>query len=90
MKVAPTTTLAALIAVGAATAAGERDRQAFILVEGEVTNSVTKERLGIGVRKIPGKKLLRDDKEKLTLEIVKSVIDDRAVNARLILDRVLK
>jgi len=72
------------------TAAGTRDRKAFILVEGEVSDSVTNERLAMAARKAPGKKLLKDDKEKLTLDTMRSIIDEKADSARRIFDRVLK
>lgn len=78
------------IAAGISTAAGTRDRVAFVLVEGEVTDSLSGEKLGMAVRKIPGDKLLAGEKEQLTVEMMRIVLDEKARNARLIFDRVLK
>ena len=80
----------ATLVAGANTATGERNRPVFLVVEAEVTDSVTQERLGIAVRKSPGKNLLKNDQEQLTLERLRPILDDKAANARLILDRVLK
>ncbi len=74
----------------ASTAAGNRDRQAFMIVEGELLDSVTHERLGMAVRKVPARPLLKDDTEKLTLDVMRPVIDERAAGARRIVDGVLK
>ena len=55
-----------------------------------VKDSVTGEKLGMGMRKFRAKKVLKDDKQKLTLDMMKPVIDDKARNARRIVDGVLK
>ena len=80
----------AAIAAGIATATGARDRQAFVLVEAEVQDSVTNEVLGRAVRKAPAKKLLPNDKEELTFAMIKPLLDEKADNARRALDRYLK
>ena len=80
----------AAIAAGVTTATGARDRVAHIMVEAMATDSVTGKVLGMGVRKIPGKKLLENDTEKLTAKMMRSTLDDKANSARLIMDRVLK
>ena len=80
----------AAIAAGVTTATGARDRVAYMMVEAMATDSVTGKVLGKGVRKIPGKKLLKNDTEKLTVKMMRSTLDDKANNARLIMDRVLK
>lgn len=80
----------AAIAAGVMTAAGERDRVAYMMVEAEVLDSVSGAKLGMGVRKIPGEKLLKNDKEQLTAAMMKKTIDDASNSARLVMDRVLK
>lgn len=78
------------IFAGIAKATGERDKEAFLMLEGIVTDSVSDEKIGMAVRKIPGKKLLENDSQLLTVDMMKSVIDDKAMNARKIFDGVLK
>jgi len=80
----------AAIASGIKSAAGKRKQEVFLSFEGEVTDSVTGERLGIAVRKVPGKQLLKDESQQLTVDMMKPVIDDKASNARKIFDAVLK
>jgi Protein of unknown function (DUF3313) len=80
----------AAIAAGVTTATGARDRVAYMMVEAMATDSVTGKVLGKGVRRIPGKKLLKNDVEQLTAKMMRSTLDDKANSARLIMDRVLK
>jgi hypothetical protein len=80
----------AAIAAGVMTAAGERERVAYMMVEAELTDSVTGKKLAMAVRKIPGNKMLKNDKEQLTEAMMKSVIDNAADSARRVMDRVLK
>jgi hypothetical protein len=70
--------------------AGKRDRMAFLLIEAELTDSVTGEKLGMALRKVPAKKLLTDDRQQLTLDVVRPFLDERAANARVVLERVMK
>lgn len=70
--------------------AGKRDRKAFLLIEAELTDSVTGEKLGMGLRKVPAKKLLTADRQQLTLDVVRPFLDERAANARVVLERVMK
>ena len=72
----------AAIVAGVTTATGARDREAFIMLEAEVLDSMTGERLIMAVRKRKGKNLLENDKQKLTLDTVQDIIDDTAVNLR--------
>lgn len=74
--------IAAVIA-GVTTAIGERDREAFIVMEAELLDSRTGERLAIVVRKKSAKKQLKDDKEQLSLENIRDVIDEAADQARM-------
>lgn len=80
----------AAIVAGAEAASGKRKRDSFLIVEAEIVDSVTNDKLGMGARKSPAKKGLKGEKEQLTLEMMKPVIDDKAANARTILDRTLK
>jgi len=80
----------AAIVAGAEAASGTRSRQPTVQVEARVTDSLTNERLGVAVRRAKAKAVLKNDKEQLTLEMIRPFIDDRAANARQILDRVLK
>jgi hypothetical protein len=63
---------------------------AFLLIEAELTDSVTGEKLGMALRKVPAKKLLTDDRQQLTLDVVRPFLDERAANARVVLERVMK
>ena len=78
------------IAAGVSMAAGTRDRVTYIFLEAEVIDSLTEEKLGRVVRKVPGKKLLENNEQMLTVEMVQDVLDEKAQNARLIFDGVLK
>ena len=80
----------ALIAVGATSAAGGRDREAFVVLEAELLDSGTGKRLMIGVRKHKAKKLLENDKEQLTLGHVRSMLDELAVTARKFVEQNVK
>ena len=80
----------ALIVTGVAAATGERDRVASMMVETLVTDSVTGEKLGMGVRKFAGKTLLKNDTEMLTVDIMKPTIDDNVNSAVQVFDQVLK
>jgi hypothetical protein len=80
----------AAIAVGVETATGTRSRAPAIQVEAQVTDSLTNERLAAAVRRAQAKPILKNDKEQLTLEMMRPLLDSRAENARQILDRVLK
>jgi hypothetical protein len=80
----------AAIVAGAETASGTRSREPAIQVEVALTDSVTNQRLGAAVRRAKAKPVLKNDKEQLTLEMMRPLIDSRAENARQILDRVLK
>lgn len=80
----------ALIVTGVAAATGERDRVASIMVETLVTDSVTGEKLGMGLRKFPGKTLLKNDTEMLTVELMKPAIDNNVKSAVLVFDQILK
>jgi hypothetical protein len=80
----------AAILAGVSKATGQRDENAFIMVEGLVTDSQSGEKLGMAVRKFKAKKQLEDDKQKLTAEMMKPIIDVKVKNARTIFDRVLK
>ena len=80
----------AAIAAGISTATGARDRVTFIMLEALIIDSSTGETLGMGVRKIPGKKLLENDSDQLTVDMMRSVLDDKAISARMLMDRVLK
>ena len=78
------------IAAGVSMAVGTRDRVTYIFLEAEVIDSLTEEKLGRVVRRVPGKKLLEDNEQMLTVEMVQEVFDEKARNARLIFDQVLK
>ncbi|MDT8283332.1 MAG: DUF3313 domain-containing protein [Gammaproteobacteria bacterium] len=80
----------ALIVTGVAAATGERDRVASMLVETLVTDSVTGEKLGMGLRKFPGKTLLKNDTEMLTVDLMKPAIDDNIKSAVQVFDQILK
>jgi hypothetical protein len=80
----------AAIVAGAEAASGTRSREPAIQVEVALTDSVTNQRLGAAVRRAKAKPVLKNDKEQLTLEMMRPLIDSRAENARQILDRVLK
>ena len=75
---------------GAEAASGTRDRVAVIQMEAQVTDSQTGARLGAAVRRTQPKQVLKNDKEQLTLDKMRPILDDKAANARQILDRVLK
>ena len=80
----------ALLVVGAESAAGERDREAYIVLEAELLDSRTGERLGMVVRKDVAKKLLKNDKQQLTLADVKPMLDDLALQARNFVEHTIK
>ena len=78
------------VVAGAEAASGTRDRVAVIQVEVQVIDSQTGARLGAAVRRTQAKQVLKNDKEQLTLDMMRPILDDKAANARQILDRVLK
>jgi hypothetical protein len=80
----------AAIVAGAEAASGARARETFLLAEAETLDSVTNERLGMVVRKIPGKRLVKGEKEMLTADMMKPILDDKADNVRRVFDRILK
>jgi Protein of unknown function (DUF3313) len=80
----------AAIVAGAEAASGTRNREPAVQVEARVTDSLTNQLLAAAVRRAKAKAVLKNDKEQLTLEMIRPFIDDRAANARQILDRVLK
>jgi hypothetical protein len=80
----------ALIVAGVSTATGERDREAYIVLESELLDSQTGERLGMSVRKDIAKKLLKNDKQQLTLADVKPMLDDLALQAHNFVEHTIK
>lgn len=72
----------AAIYAGVTTMTGARDREAFILAETELLDARTGERLFIEVFKKKAKKLLKDDKQQVTLDTVRELIDNGAVQSR--------
>lgn len=80
----------ALIVSGATAAAGGRDREAFVVLEAELLDSRTGERLMLAVRKHKAEKLLENDKEQLTLGHVRSILDRLAVAARKFIEKNVK
>lgn len=62
-------------------ATGDRSREAYIVLEAEILDSRTGERLAMDVRKDVAKKLLKNDKQQLTLDDVRPMLDDLAVLA---------
>lgn len=80
----------AAIVAGAQEATGTRSREPAIQVEMQLTDSLTNERLAAAVRRAKAKPILKNDKEQLTLDMMRPLIDSRAENGRQILDRVLK
>lgn len=77
----------AAIAAGITTAAGGRDREAFIIIEFELLDSRTGKRLAMSVSKRKAEKLLKDDKQQLSLEHMRKVIDDGADQTRMLFER---
>jgi hypothetical protein len=80
----------AAIAAGVQEATGTRSREPAIQVEAQVTDSLSNQRLAAAVRRAKAKPVLKNDKEQLTLEMMRPLIDSRAANAHEIIDRVLK
>ena len=72
----------AAIAAGVTSATGARDREAFFVVETELLDSTTGERMFIEVFKKKAKKLLENDTQKVTLDTVRDLIDDGAEQSR--------
>jgi len=73
----------AAIAAGVTSATGARNREAFFVVETELLDSMTGERMFIEVFKKKAKKLLENDTQKVTLDTVRDLIDDGAEQSRL-------
>lgn len=80
----------ALVVSGATAAAGGRNREAFVVIEAELIDSRTGERLVMGVRKHKAEKLLENDKEQLTLGHVRSMLNQLAVAARKFVETTIK
>jgi hypothetical protein len=80
----------AAIVAGAEAASGTRSREPAIQVEMQLVDSLTNQRLAAAVRRAKAKPILKNDKEQLTVEMMRPLIDSRAENGRQILDRVLK
>ena len=79
----------AAIAAGVTSASGARDRDAFMVVETELLDSMTGERMFIEVFKKKAKKLLENDTEKVTLDTVRDLIDDGAEQSRLFFEHLI-
>lgn len=80
----------ATIVAGVATATGARDREAFIVVETELLDSNTGERLVMEVYKNKAKELLENTKTQLTADILREIIDTGAEQTRLFIDKHVK
>jgi hypothetical protein len=76
----------AAIAAGVTSATGARDREAFFIVETELLDSTTGERMFLEVYKKKAKKLLENDTQKVTLDDVRDIIDDGAEQSRKFFD----
>ena len=79
----------AAIAAGVTSSTGARDREAFFVVETELLDSMTGERMFIEVFKKKAKKLLENDTEKVTLDTVRDLIDDGAEQSRLFFEHLI-
>lgn len=73
----------AAVLAGVSTMAGTRDLEAFLVVETELLDSTTGERMFIEVYKKKVKKLIKSDTQKLTLDTVRELIDDGAKQSRM-------
>lgn len=80
----------ALLVAGAKSAAGGRAEVASMVLESKLVDSVTNEKLGIAVRQAPAPKLLKNEDEKLTLNIMKPMIDAKAKDAEELLVSILR
>jgi hypothetical protein len=79
----------AAIAAGVTSATGARDREAYIIVETELLDSMTGERMFIEVYKQKGKKLIENDTQKVTLDTVRDLIDDGASQSRMFFENLI-
>jgi len=55
-----------------------------------VSDSLSGEKLGLAVRKIPDKILLQNDKRQVKVEMMQVMIDEKAADTRVLFDKVLK
>jgi hypothetical protein len=79
----------AAIAAGVTSATGARDGEAYIIVETELLDSTTGERMVIDVYKQKGKKLIGNDTQKVTLDTVRDLIDDGAAQSRMFFEHLI-
>jgi hypothetical protein len=79
----------AAIAAGVTSASGARDREAFFVVETELLDSTTGERMFIEVYKQKGEQLIENDTEILTLDTVRDLIDDGAAQSRMFFENLI-
>jgi len=73
----------AAIAAGVTSATGQRDRETFIVTETELLDSMTGERMFIEVFKDRTEILLKSDKDQVTLDTVRDMLDKGAEQSRL-------
>jgi hypothetical protein len=79
----------AAIAAGVTSATGARDREACILVETELLDSLTGERMFIEVYKQKGEQLIENDTEILALDTVRDLIDNGAEQSRMFFENLI-
>ncbi len=79
----------AAIAAGVTSATGARDREAYIIVETELLDSTTGERMFIEVYKQKGEKLIENDTEIVTLDTVRDLIDNGAAQSRMFFEHLI-
>ena len=79
----------AAIAAGVTSATGARNREAFFIVETELLDSMTGERMFIEVFKKKAKKLIENDTQQVTLDSVRDIIDDGAEQSRMFFEHLI-
>jgi hypothetical protein len=79
----------AAIVAGVTSATGARDREAYIIVETELLDSLTGERMFIEVYKRKGDKLIENDTQILTLDTVRDLIDNGAAQSRMFFENLV-
>ena len=79
----------AAVVASASTAAGTRDREAALVAETELVDSMTGKRVFIEVWKKKAKNLLENDSQQLTLEDVRDIIDAGGEVTRLMIENLV-
>jgi hypothetical protein len=79
----------AAIAAGVTSATGARNREVFFIVETELLDSMTGERMFIEVFKQKAKKLIENDTQQVTLDSVRDLIDDGAAQSRMFFENLI-